>query len=474
VAENSNSTFDVVILGGGNAGYSAAFRASKLGLSVAMIERDKVGGTCLHRGCIPTKALLHAADFVDEIRGAGDFGITVGEPQIDWSKVLSFKDSVVDRMYQGVSTLVKKKKIELLKGEGRLIDARTISVKTADGERAVAADKGVVLATGSFPRDLPFIEADGDHVHNSNHGLVAENIPKSIIVVGGNYIGLEFASVYRSFGAEVTVVEMLPRIAPAEDEDISDALLKLLQRRGIKFHLGVSVTGAKPNDSGVEVQIEKEGRTESLSAERMFVAIGRAPRTDGIGLEEAGVTIERGYIVTDVNFRTSVDGIYAIGDAITVPESGVPHPQLAHVAFIEGIKLAERLAGEDPTPVDYRNIPHVIYCQPEVAGVGLTEQKAKELGLDVVTARYPFSANARAVMLGGGQGFVKTVAEKDGAVVGIHIVGPRASDIITEAQLVTSWEAYPSELAELIHPHPTLTEAIGETFLDLAGKPLHH
>jgi dihydrolipoamide dehydrogenase len=473
VAEESNSTFDVVILGGGNAGYSAAFRAVKLGLSVAMVEKDKVGGTCLHRGCIPTKALLHAAEFVDEIKGAGDFGILVQEPQVDWGKVLGFKDSVVGRMYKGLSGLVTKKKIELLQGDGRLIDAKTVSVKTADGERAVSAEKGVILAPGAFPRDLPFIEADGDRVHNSNHALVAEDIPSSIVIVGGNYIGLEFASVYRSFGADVTVIEMLPKIAPSEDDDISDALLKLLQRRGIKFHLGISVTGAKPSDHGIDVEIEKQGKTEVLSADRMFVAIGRAPRTDGIGLEEVGVTTEKGYIVTDANFRTSVDGIFAIGDAIHIPEFG-PHLQLAHVAFIEGMKVAERLAGEDPAPVDYRNVPHIIYSQPEVAAVGLTEQQARDAGLNVTTARYPFAANARALMLGGGQGFVKTIADKDGAVVGVHVIGNRASDLITEAQLVTSWEAYPSELAELIHPHPTLSEAIGETFLELAGKPLHH
>jgi dihydrolipoamide dehydrogenase len=472
VAEGSDN-FDLVILGGGNGGYSAAFRAVKLGLSVAMVEKDKVGGTCLHRGCIPTKALLHAADLVDEIKSSGEFGIITQEPEVDWAKVLDFKESVVGRMYKGLSGLVKKNKIELVEGEGRLTDAQTITVKTSDGERTLTADKGIVLATGSYPRDLPFIPADGDKVHNSNQALSAQDVPSSVVIVGGNYIGLEFASVYRSLGAEVHVVEMLPKIAPAEDDDISEALHKLLQRRGIKFHLGVSVTAAKTTDSGVVVEIEKDGKKESLEADRMFVAIGRAARTDGIGLEEAGVKLDRGYIAVDSSFRTSVDGVYAIGDAVFVTDSDTPHPQLAHTAFAEGQKVAERIAGQDPTPVDYRNIPHVIYCQPEVAAVGLTEQKAKELGMDVVTKRYPFSANARALMLGGGQGFVKTVAEKDGAVVGVHIVGPRASDLITEAQLVTSWEAYPSELAELMHPHPTLSEAIGETFLDLAGKPLH-
>jgi dihydrolipoamide dehydrogenase len=472
VAENTES-FDLVILGAGNGGYALAFRARALGMTVAMVEKDKVGGTCLHRGCIPTKALLHAAELTDEIRDAEQFGIITQEPEVDWGKVLDFKDSVVGRMYKGLSGLVTKHKIELVEGEGRLTDAKTVTVSTGDGERRLTAGKALVLATGSYPRDLPFIEADGERVHNSDHGLSAKDVPGSVIVVGGNYIGLEFASVYRSFGSDVTVVEMLPKIAPNEDPDISEALLKLLGKRGIKFHTGVEVTSAETRDDGVAVKIKKEQGDEELTAERLFVAIGRAPRTGGVGIDDAGIQTDKGFIVVDQMFRTSVEGVYAIGDAIHVPDANWPHPQLAHVAFIEGIKLAEHLAGLEPAPVDYKNIPHVIYCQPEVAAVGLTEEQAKERGLDVVTARYPFSALARALMLGGGQGFVKTVAQKDGAVVGVHVVGPRASDIITEAQFATSWEAYPSELAELIHPHPTLSEAIGETFLHLAGKPLH-
>src|SRR5688500_12925424 len=449
MAEGSES-FDLVILGAGNGGYSAAFRAVGLGMKVAMVEKDKVGGTCLHRGCIPTKALLHAADLVDEIKHAGDFGVLVQEPTVDWGKVLDFKDSVVGRMYKGLSGLVAKKKITMVEGEGRLLDANTVVVNTAEGERTLNGEKGVLIATGSYPRDLPFIKADGDKVHNSNHGLTAADVPSSVIVVGGNYIGLEFASIYASLGAEVQVVEMLPKIAPAEDSDISEALHKLLQKRGIKFHLGVSVSGATPTDSGIEVEIEKDGEKQTLSADRMFVAIGRGANTDGIGLEEAGVKLDKGYIVVDQGFRTSVEGVYAIGDAIFMPDANWPHPQLAHVAFIEGIKVAERIAGEEPTPVDYKNIAHVIYCQPEVAAVGLTEDKAKELGMEVRTSRYPFSANARALMLGGGQGFVKTVAEKNGAVVGDHIIGHRTSDLITEAQLLTSWESYPSARSKLI------------------------
>jgi dihydrolipoamide dehydrogenase len=473
VAQGSEQ-FDLVILGGGNGGYAAAFRATALGMSVAMVEKDKVGGTCLHRGCIPTKALLHAGELMDEIKEAGNFGVLVqGEPEVDWGKVLNFKDGVVGRMYKGLSGLVKAHKVELVEGEGKLAGPRTVVVQTKDGQRALQANKGVLISTGSVPRELPFIQADGDRVHNSNHGLTADSIPGSVIVVGGNYIGLEFASIYRSFGAEVTVVEMLPKIAPAEDDDISEALHKLLMKRGIKFKLGVTVTGATANDSGVEVGVEKDGKAETLTAERMFVAIGRSPRTEGIGLEEVGVTTDRGFIVTDLTYKTSVDGVYAIGDCIHVPEANWPHPQLAHVAYAEGQAVAERIAGQDAPIVDYVNIPHVIYCQPEVAAVGLTEAKAKELGMEVVTKRYAFSANARALMLGGGQGFVKTVAEKDGAVVGVHIIGPRASDLISEAMLVTSWEAYPQELGVLVHPHPTLSEVVGETFLELAGRPLH-
>ncbi|HVF52482.1 MAG TPA: dihydrolipoyl dehydrogenase, partial [Actinomycetota bacterium] len=377
-----NETFDVVILGGGNAGYSLAFRAVSLGLSVAMVERDKVGGTCLHRGCIPTKALLHAADLMDEIREAGNFGVLVQEPQVDWGKVLNFKDGVVGRMYKGLSGLVARKKITLVEGEGRLADAHTIEVTTADGTRRLQGTKGVVVAPGSYPRDLPFIASDGDKVHNSNHGLVAQDIPSSVIVVGGNYIGLEFASVYRSFGAEVQVVEMLEKIAPAEDDDVSEALLKLLEKRGIKFHLGITVSAATSTDSGVEVEIDKDGTKHTLSADRMFVAIGRGPNTEGIGLEETGVAVDRGFIVVDQQFRTSVPGVYAIGDAIHIPDANWPHPQLAHVAFIEGIKLAEQLAGESPAVIDYKQVPHVIYCQPEVAAVGLTEAKAKDAGMD--------------------------------------------------------------------------------------------
>lgn len=465
--------FDVVILGGGNGGYGCAFRASQLGLKVAMVERDKVGGTCLHRGCIPTKALLHSAELADEIRHSDDFGVLTQEPQVDWGKVLSFKDDVVSTMYRGLQGLVKKNKVELVDGDGRLKDPRSVVVSTSDGERILEAGKAVVLASGSYARDLPFIQADGERVQNSLYGLEASDVPGSVLIVGGNYIGLEFASVYRSFGAEVTVLEMLDSIAPAEDTEISKALLEALQKRGIEFKLGVEVSGARTTDTGAEVEISADGGSETLSAERLFLAVGRGPNSEGLGYEENGIKLDRGFVVVDQTFKTSVDGVYAIGDVITVQGYDGIHPQLAHVASLEGMRVAEIIAGNDPAPVDYINIPHVIYCQPEVASVGFTEQAAKEAGMDVVTRKYPFAHLARAVMLGGGQGFVKTVAQKDGAVVGIHILGPHASDLISEGMLVTNWDAYPSDVAEIIHPHPTLSEALGETFLALAGKPLH-
>lgn len=474
VAGRSDS-FDLVVLGGGNGGYAAAFRANQLGMSVAMVEKDKVGGTCLHRGCIPTKALLHAGELTDELRNAGHFGIIVNdEPSVDWGKVLDFKSSVVGSMYKGLQGLVKRHKVTLVEGQGRLADATSVVVETGDGERTLTATKAVLLATGSYARDLPFIKADGDRVLNSDYALVADDIPSSIVIVGGNYIGLEFASIYRSFGAEVHVVEMLDRIAPAEDEEVSSALLKALAGRGISFHVGVSVTGAEKTEAGVEVEIEKQGDKKKLTADRMFIAVGRGPRTDDVGFEEAGIEMAKGFIVTESSFKTSVEGVYAIGDAISVPDAHWdPHPQLAHVAFQEGMTFAESLAGLGPTAVDYRNIPHCIYCQPEVASVGLTQQKAEEMGMEVVTKKYQFAHNARALMLGGETGFTKVVAAKDGAVVGVHIIGPRASDLISEAMLATSWEAYPAELAEIIHPHPTLSEVMGEAFLSAAGKPLH-
>ncbi len=468
---NGSDSFDVVILGAGNGGYACAFRAAELGMSVALVERDKIGGTCLHRGCIPTKALLHAAELTDEIRHSGDFGILTQEPQVDWGKVLSFKEGVVSQMHKGLQGLVRRHKVTYVEGDGRLADSRTVTVTTGDGERSLRAERGVVLASGSYARDLPFIQADGKRVHNSLYGLQAEDIPSSVIIIGGNYIGLEFASVYRSFGAEVTVLEMLDRIAPAEDADVSKQLQRSLEARGIDFRLGVEVSDAGATEDGVEVRLGGDDGT--LTAERLFLAVGRGPNSEGLGYEEAGIELDRGFVVVDKGFRTSVDGVYAIGDLVTVRDYDGVHPQLAHVASLEGIKVAEALAGEDVVPVDYVNIPHVIYSQPEVAAVGLTEQAAKDAGYDVVTARYSFAHLARAVMLGGGEGFVKTVAARDGAVLGVHIVGPRASDLISEAMLITNWEAWPSEVAEIIHPHPTLSEAIGETFLSLAGKPLH-
>lgn len=462
--------FDVAILGGGNGGYAAALRAAQLGLKVALVERDKVGGTCLHRGCIPTKALLHSAELVEQIRKAGDFGILADEPRVDWGKVSAYKDSVVTRLHKGLQQVLKARKVETIAGEGKLSSPNQIEVK--DGE-TVNASKGVVLASGSYARSLPFIEIDGQAFITSDHALNAGEIPSSVIVIGAGAVGLEFASVYASFGAEVTVLEALDRLAPGEDEEVSKEITRQFKKRGIKSFAGVKVTKAEKTDNGAMVTFDDD---KTVTAERCLVAVGRGPVSDGLGYEEAGVKLDRGFVVTDANCRTGVDGVWAVGDLITQPELGLPFPhfQLAHVAFAEGVHIAEQIAGiDETTAVNYTGVPRCTYSHPEIASVGLTEAQAKESGVEVIAEKFPWSASGRAAILGETAGFVKVVTEKDGSVLGVHMIGPRVTELIAEAQLITNWEAYPAEVASLFHPHPTLSEALGETMLHLAGKQLH-
>lgn len=466
-------SFDVVVLGGGNGGYAAALRAAQLGLSVGLVERDKVGGTCLHRGCIPTKALLHSADVVEEIRRAGDFGILASEPQVDWGKVQSYKDSVVSRLHKGLQGAIKARKVETIQGSGRLTSKDTVEV---EGVGPITAKRGLVLATGSFARSLPFIEIDGKAFITSDHALVLEDIPSSVIVIGAGAVGLEFASVYRSFGAEVTVLEALDRMAPGEDEEVSKELTRQFGKRGIKGVAGVSVVEAKSGPEGAVVTFEKGGTKETLTADRCLIAVGRGPVTDGLGYQEAGIKLEKGFVVTDQRCRTGIDGVWAVGDMISVESSTLPFPhfQLAHVAFAEGVHVAEQIAGlDDTTPVNYLGVPRCTYSSPEMASVGLTEAQAKEAGYEVQTAKYQWAASGKAAILGDTAGFVKVVTEKEGKVLGVHMVGPRVTELISEAQLITNWEAYPAEVASLFHPHPTLSEALGETMMHLAGKQLH-
>jgi dihydrolipoamide dehydrogenase len=455
----AGSTYDLVVLGGGSGGYAAALRAAELGLTVALVEREKVGGTCLHKGCIPTKALLHAGEVADSARESAAFGVNATFEGIDVAKVNAYKDKVVDKLYKGLAGLVKSRKIEVVAGSGRLTSPTTVEV---DGN-VLTATKAVVLATGSVPKSLPGLEVDGTQVITSDDALKLDRVPRSAVILGAGAIGCEFASVWKSFGAvEVTLVEALPHLVPLEDESSSKLLERAFRKRGIAFELGARFAGVKTTDAGVTVSLES-GKT--IEAELLLVAVGRGPVSSGLGYEEAGVTLDRGYVVVDEYCRTTVPGVYAVGDLI-------PTLQLAHVGFAEGILVAEHVAGLNPKPVDYDGVPRVTYSEPEVASVGITTATAKARGLDVVTVTYDLAGNGKSQILQTA-GAVTLVAVKDGPVVGVHMVGSRVGELIAEAQLITNWEAYADDVAQLIHPHPTMSEAVGEAHLALAGKPLH-
>ncbi len=451
-------SYDIVILGGGSGGYACALRAAELGSRVLMIEKDKVGGTCLHKGCIPTKALLHAAEVADHARDAESIGVIASFDRIDMPGVNVYKDKVVDRLYKGLQGLLSGRKVEIVQGDGRLISPTRVAVGGDVYEGA-----HIVLATGSEPRSLPGLSIDGVKVISSDHALVLDHVPSSAVILGGGVIGVEFASVWRSFGADVTIVEMLPRLLPPEDESSSRQLERAFRRRGIKSHLGVRFSDVKDVDGGVLVTLE-DGTT--IEAELMLVAVGRGPVSAGLGYEEAGVAMERGFVLVDELWRTSVPTISAVGDL-------TPGPQLAHVGFAEGIGVAEGLAGLAVTPIDYEGVPRVTYSDPEVASVGITSAQAAERGIEVDEVTYNLGGNGKSVILQT-QGSAKVIAAKGGGpVLGIHLVGARAGELIAEGQLIYNWEAFPSDVAKLIHPHPTQSEAIGEAHLALAGKPLH-
>jgi dihydrolipoamide dehydrogenase len=453
--------YDLVVLGGGSGGYACALRAAELGKRVALIEKDKVGGTCLHRGCIPTKALLHAAEIADNTRESASFGVRSTFEGIDVPGVLSYKNGVVDRLWKGLQSTIASRKIDTIEGEGRLVSPTSVQV----GDTVYEAEH-IVLATGSEPRSLPGLEIDGERVITSDHALVLDRVPESAVILGGGVIGVEFASVWRSFGAEVTIVEMLPQLVPLEDENSAKLLQRAFRRRGIKFELGTRFESVKPTDTGVTVSLEG-GKT--LDADLLLVAVGRGPVSADLGYTDAGVAVERGFVTVDSLCRTNVPSISAVGDLINTP-------QLAHVGFAEGIMVAERVGGLPVTPIDYDGVPRITYCDPEVASVGLTSAQAAERGLKTVEFTYNLGGNGRSVILQT-QGAAKVIAlsEEDGPgrVVGIHLVGSHVGELIAEAQLIYNWDAEPSDVAQLIHPHPTQSEAIGEAHLALAGKPLH-
>ena len=451
------SPADLVILGGGSGGYAAALRAAELGMSVVLIEKDKVGGTCLHRGCIPTKALLHSGEIADSAREGEQFGVKTSLAGIDMDGVNGYKDGVVSRLYKGLQGLIKSRKIDYVEGEGRLVSPTAVAVngQTYEGRH-------VLLATGSYSRSLPGIELDGVRVIDSEQALGLDRVPASVVVLGGGVIGCEFASVWKSFGADVTIVEALPHLVPLEDESSSKLLERAFRRRKIDFSLGSFVSGVQTTENGVKVSLENG---KEFEAEIVLMAVGRGPVSQGLGYEEAGVKMERGYVLVDEYLRTNVPTISAVGDLI-------PTLQLAHVGFAEGILVAERLAGLEPAPIDYAGVPRITYSEPEVASVGLTEAQAKERFGEIKTLTYDLGGNGRSQILKTA-GAVKLVQAVDGPVVGVHMVGSRVGELIAEAQLIYNWEAEADDVAALVHPHPTQSEALGEAHLALAGKPLH-
>jgi dihydrolipoamide dehydrogenase len=451
--------YDVVVIGAGTGGYSCALRAAQLGKRVALVERDeRIGGTCLLRGCIPTKALLQSAAVMDTVTRAQEWGVRAsGEP--DWDQIHAFEDRIVDKLVKGVSGLLKGRKVDVVRGTATLLPGPIVRV---DGRELRAAD--VVLATGSRPRMLPGLQVS-ERIITSDQALW-NPAPASAVIIGAGAIGLEFASFYRSFGAEVTVLEMLPALAPLEDADVSKEIARAFRKRGITGVPGATVQEVTDTGSGVEVAYEAKGKRATASAEVCLVAVGRGPVTEGLELEAAGVELDRGFVKVDGQLQTTAPHVWAVGDVAATPL------QLAHVAFTEGYAVAERIAGIPVPEIDYAGIPRVTYSTPEIASVGLTEAQAVERGHEIDVEVFNLQGVGKANIVGEG-GIVKIVAQRGGPVLGVHMVGPHATDLIAESMLIVNWEAVPEEVAALIHPHPSLSEAVGEAHLALAGKPLH-
>ena len=454
----SEQNFDLVVLGAGSGGYAAALRASQLGLSVGLIEKGKVGGTCLHVGCIPTKALLHSAEVADVTRESAKYGVKSTLEGIDIDAVTAYREGIVTSKYKGLQGLIKARGITTIEGEGRLTSPTTVQV----GDQTITG-KNVILATGSYSRSLPGLEIGG-RVITSEQALELDFVPKKVAVLGGGVIGVEFSSVWKSWGSDVTIIEALPHLVPNEDEAISKQFERAFRKRGIKFSLGVRFQSVTQTDEGVVVTLENG---DTIEAELLLVAVGRGPSTANLGFEEVGVTVDRGFVITNERLETNIPGLYAVGDI-------VPGLQLAHRGFQHGIFVAEEIAGLNPVVIEDVNIPKVTYSDPEVASVGLSEAKAAEkYGADKISSYdYNLAGNGKSHIIGTA-GSIKVVRVNDGPVIGVHMIGARVGELIGEAQLAVNWEAYPEDVAPLIHAHPTQNEALGEAFLALAGKPLH-
>jgi len=458
---------DLIVIGSGPGGYVAGIRAGQLGMSVSVVEKDpKFGGTCLHRGCIPTKALLHTAGLLDDARHAADFGVDVAEVALDMGRAQTYKNDVVAKNARGIEGLFKKYKVEGLHGRARLAGSHEVVVERGGQETALRA-RHVLLATGSVPREIQAAPTDGRRIVNSDHILELDEVPDSLIVLGAGAVGCEFASIFASFGAKVTLVELLPRILPLEDQEVSKELTRQFKKRGIQVLTGAKLTTAQASDQGVQVQLETDDMQESMDASMLLVAVGRAPVTASLGLEELGVSLQKGYVEVNGTMQSSVPHLYAIGDV-------VPTPWLAHVASAEGILAVEHMAGRDVRPLNYDNVPSVTYCDPEVGSVGLTEEEARERGHDVAVGKFPFTALGKAVILGKTAGFVKVVREtRYDQVLGVHIVGAHATDLIAEACVALQLETTTEELFRTIHAHPTLSEAMAEAAHAATGHAIH-
>jgi len=456
--------FDVVVLGGGPGGYAAALYGGAAGLRVALVEEQRVGGTCLHQGCIPAKELLQTAEVLRTVRGAKEFGVDAGEPVLDLHASQVRKQQVIDRLTKGVESLLKGREVTVLSGTGTIVDAVAHRVRVDDGTEVEGG--ALIIATGSYPKSLPGLDFDGTRVLSSEHVLALEEVPPRVAIIGAGAIGCEFASMLTDVGSEVTLLEALPQILPGIDADASEALVRAFRKRGIAAHAGVRVTSIEGTRE-LTIGFDGTDGTNNVTVDKVIVSVGRGPRTEGIGIEGSGVELdERGYIRVDEQMRTAVPGVYAVGDV-------VPTPQLAHVAFAEAIVAIKSILGEPVTPIAYDKVPWGIYCHPEVGYAGLTEQQARDKGYDVVTSSHRFVGNGRALIIGEPDGIVKIVAERNGPVLGVHIVGPWATELMVEGYLAVNWEATPEEIGALIHPHPTLSELFGESALAMTGRSLH-